>query len=318
MKKKIAPYILLALFSGILHAQQLTIAEKIEDLRGPVIQDKTGRLWFTGPDRILSYENEKWTEHTPPGELKYLPLVTGSREPLPMAEDAEGNIWTVSKEGFLVFNGTEWKLHPYKDMSFEVTTTIFPASRGPVIFQNLKGQIAIYDNGKWLYLGKELPKDVTQIVEYGDNILFGDQEKIKEVGLYNKTYKKITEGKEFNYFKCFLEGSVIMDIDVKEGHSLFSVIPLEVKEDIYLSRVGTSGFLMLYPDRLEIENNSRVTTINIPAEYRELIKNRNEINDFQQINGWYYIATESGLIQFREGDFHLLNSKNDLADDKVI
>ena len=305
-------------FFSITSAQQLTIAEKVEDLRGPVILDEAGRLWFTGPDKIMSYENDKWVEHNVPGTLKYLWTVTGMREPLPMAEDAEGNIWTVAKEGFLEYNGSEWKLHPYDKNSFDVTITIFAAEHGPVVFQNLKGQIAIYDKGKWINIAKDLPGEITRIAEYGNNILLGNREKVKEVGVYNGTYKLITEGKEFNYFKCILESSVIIDIDKKAGQTNLFVIPLDVKEDIYMSRVGESGFLMLYPDRLEIESNSKVKTISIPADYQKLMKNRDAINDFQEINGYYYIATEEGLIKFKEGAFEVLGSSKGLGEDKAI
>jgi hypothetical protein len=75
---------------------------------------------------------------------------------------------------------------------------------------------------------------------------------------------------------------------------------------------------MLYPDRLEIESGSKIKTINIPADYQKIIKSRNEINDFQQIGDYYYIATKSGLIKFNEDGFDLLKSSNGLSEDNAI
>jgi len=299
------------------NAQNLSIKEIHEDLRGPILKDSKGRLWFAGPKKI-TYYNGIWNDQNLPAPASYNPNVTNIREPLLIREDNTGNIWTCSKEGILQFDGVSWKLHNMGKMNFANTTMIFVDKKNRIYFLNINYEIAIYDNGNWTYLTKGLPNGINTFTEGDNEVLFGNSEKPVEVGVFNGSYRLEKSGDKLKLFKLMNDKATVIEYSKQKNLTSFIKILLSEDDKVIDSEITEQGAVLIYPDKIVIRSVEGEREVTLNTDIQKAIKTKENISTITTYKDKLYIGLNIGLLEIVGTHAKLLGISDGLADEHIV
>ncbi len=299
-------------------AQELSIQEIHEDLRGPVLNDSKGRLWFTGPKR-LTYFNGTWNDQKLPAPAAYNPNVISVREPLLLKEDKSGNIWTSSKKGLLQFDGKTWKLHESGKMNFANTTMIFVDYENRVYFLTINNEMGIYDSGNWTFLKrKDLPSDINMFADGDNEVLFGNKEKTKAVGVFNGTYKLVKDEEKLKRFNKLTENAILLEYSRQKNLYNYLQVHLTNDESVIKADVTDMGIILVYPDKVVIKSEENEREVQLDANIREIISDKENISTITTYREKLYIGLNKGLLEIIGTKAKLLGTNDGLAENNTV
>ena len=301
-----------------INAQKLSIEEVYEDLRGPVLKDSKGRLWFTGPKK-LTYFDGTWNDQQLPAPTAYNPNVINVREPLLLEEDKAGNIWTSSKKGLLQFDGKTWKLHESGKMSFANTKMIFVDYKNRIYFLTINNEVGIYDNGNWTFLSrKDLPSDINIFADGDDEVLFGNSEKTKEIGVFDGSYKLEDDVEKRNLFSKLIQNSVLLEYSRQKN--LFNYLQVHLTNDnsVIKADVTDMGVILIYPDKIVIKSDENERVVQLDTDIMKIISDAENISTITTYQNKLYIALSRGLLEITGNKTKILNTNDGLAGNNTV
>ncbi len=301
-----------------INAQKLSVQEVYEDMRGPVLKDSKGRLWFTGPKK-LTYFDGTWNDQQLPAPTAYNPNVISVREPLLLKEDKSGNIWTSSKKGLLQFDGKTWKLHESGKMSFANTTMIFVDYKNRVYFLTINNEVGIYDNGNWTFIKrKDLPSSINIFADGDNEVLFGNNEKTKSIGIFDGSYKLTKDVEKQRLFNKLTENTHL--IEYSRQKNLYNYLQLQLTNDESVIKADFTdmGIILVYPDKIVIKSDDNERIVNLDANIREIISDKENINTITTYQDKLYIGLSDGLLEITGNKAKILNTTDGLAENNTL